>query len=73
MSLCIHIHAEIPGSQIDSIRSSALQALVGGVTGGVLTIVGALVSIILAILKMKGGCNFNPGENNYGEISLRLP
>ena len=47
----------IPGTYFDSLRNSALQKLVGGVTGGVLAIVAALISMVGAILKLKGTCS----------------
>jgi hypothetical protein len=46
------IHAGIPGTHSDS----ALHALIGGVVGAAGSIILALVSIVLAILKLKGTC-----------------
>ena len=50
------MHTGIPGTHFDSLRSSALQGLIGGVVGGAATIISAVISIIITIVKMKDTC-----------------
>ena len=51
------MHTGIPGTYFDSLRTSASQKFVGGVVGGVLAIIAALIPFIGAILKLKGICS----------------
>ena len=50
------MHAGIPGTYFDSITNSAPQALIGGVVSGAGAIIGGLISVILAVWKLKDSC-----------------
>ena len=41
----------------DSLRTAALQTLIGGVVGGVLGIVAPTITLIGIFIKLKGSCN----------------
>ncbi len=59
------MHAGIPGTNFDSrtIKNSALQALVGSVVGGAVSLIGALISLIMGILKLKDTCRLRGTSN----------
>lgn len=52
------MHAGIPGTYFDSLANSALslQELIGGVVGGAASFIGGIISLVLAIFKLKDAC-----------------